>query len=161
MKKTLLVYYSFGGNTKYAAETLAQYVQGLKTERLTVDREPPHSGLAKFLKGGKSALMQEDPGLHPLREDLSLYERIILAFPVWAGTIPPAISAFLKEADLDGKEIFTIVCSASGNAKKSAEIVRNSLPGSVFKNSLSLVNPLKNTEKTEQALAAFSLELKD
>jgi hypothetical protein len=47
------------------------------------------------------------------------YSDIILAFPIWAGTFPPAIGAFLKQYPFQGKNIRIIACSGGGNAEKA------------------------------------------
>ena len=121
--------------------------------------EPPKKGLGKFLHGGKSALMREDPGLLPLQNAPAAFSRIILAYPVWAGTYPPAVGAFLKRYPLQNKMVHVIACSASGNGAKSIENVRAALPDCEVVSSLNLMNPLKNQETAVRELAAFAEKL--
>ena len=155
MAGTLLVYYTFEGNTGFVADELQKRLD-LVTERLRVEHEPPKKGLGKFLHGGKSALMGEDPGLLPLQNDPAAFSGIILAYPVWAGTFPPAVGAFLKQYPLQNKTVHVIACSASGNGAKSIENVRAALPDCKVVSSLNLMNPLKNRETTVRELAAFA-----
>ena len=158
MSDTLLIYYTFEGNTGFVADELQKRID-LVTERLRVEREPPKKGLGKFLHGGKSALMGEDPGLLPLQNDPAAFPGIILAYPVWAGTYPPAVGAFLKRYPLQNKTVYVIACSASGNGAKSIENVRAALPDCKVVSSLSLMNPLKNRETAVRELAAFAEKL--
>lgn len=152
MKETLMLYYSLEGNTAYVAQLAER--SGLGAERLRVEKEPPKKGLGKFLRGGKDALMKADPGLLPIQADPAGYENILLAFPVWAGTYPPAIGALLARCDFSGKRVYAIACSASGNTEKAFGALAEALGGPLA-GSLSLVNPLKHEKETTEKLQAF------
>ena len=155
MADTLLIYYTFEGNTGFVADELQKRLD-LAVERLRVEHEPPKKGLGKFLRGGKSALTGEDPGLLPLRNDPAAFSGIILAYPVWAGTYPPAVGAFLKRYPLQNKTVHVIACSASGNGAKSIETVRSALPDCELASSLNLMNPLKHRETAIREIAVFA-----
>ena len=158
MAGILLVYYTFEGNTGFVADELRNRLN-LAVEQLRVEREPPKKGLGKFLHGGKSALTGADPGLFPLQNDPAAFSGIILAYPVWAGTYPPAIAAFLRRYPLQNKTIHVIACSASGNGDKSIENIRTALPDCKLVSSLNLRNPLKQREIAIREIAAFSEKL--
>ena len=71
--KTLIVYYSLEGNTRLAAERIAERI-GADTLRLAPKKAYADKGFAKFFWGGKSAVMAEAPALlryrpRPLRSD--------------------------------------------------------------------------------------------
>ena len=152
---TLLVYYSFEGNTAYAAEEIAKLMP-MDVCRLHVKNEPPRSGLKKFLHGGKSALFHEDPGLEPVSVDVSSYYDIILAFPVWAGTYPPAIEAFLKANPFFRKNVYLIACSASGNGKGACDKLTERLKGNTVLGIINLKSPLKNKREVDAQIAEFA-----
>ncbi|MBQ3405162.1 MAG: NAD(P)H-dependent oxidoreductase [Oscillospiraceae bacterium] len=154
MKSTLMVYYTFEGNTGYVAE-LIRSSSGIETEPLKVDKEPPRYGFGKIFLGGKSAIFQEDPVLHPLKADIDSYENIIIAFPVWAGTYPPAIGSFLKRCPIKDKTIYIIACSGSGRAEKAVNNIKKRLSDNRFAGELSLVEPLKNRERTQKQISLF------
>ena len=160
MANTLLIYYTFEGNTGFVASELQKRLD-LAVERLCVEHEPPKKGLGKFLRGGKSALTGEDPGLLPLQNDPAAFSRIILAYPVWAGTYPPAVGAFLKRCPLQNKMVHVIACSASGNGTKSIENVRAALPDCEVVSSLNLINPLKHRESAAREIAEFVVMIKE
>lgn len=152
MEKTLLVYYTLEGNTGYVADVLGKY-DGVDVEQLKPRKEPPKDGFGKFLIGGKSALFQSDPDLQPVQANVEEYPNIILAFPVWAGTYPPAIGAFLKQYPLTGKRVSIIACSAGGNADKAFRKIKDKTSGSTIAGTLSLVNPLQHQEETRKKIA--------
>lgn len=157
MCKTLLIYYTFEGNTGYVAGKMKELCD-LDTERLVVEKEPPKTGFGKFFWGGKSAIFKENPHLQPVKSNIDDYENIMIAFPVWAGTYPPAIGAFFNKYKLQGKRVYLIACSASGNAEKALTCAKQRLTGNTIAGTLSLVSPLKHREKTDAALHRFAEE---
>ncbi|MBR6115375.1 MAG: flavodoxin family protein [Oscillospiraceae bacterium] len=159
MAKTLLLYYTFEGNTGFAAEEL-QKVMDVTAERLIVDREPPRKGARKFFSGGLSAITGNDPGLHPLENDPNAFDNVIIAYPVWAGTYPPAIAELLRRCPITGKNLYAIVCSSSGRAAKSVERLSQACGGSTLCDYLSLVDPLKHKEEAAARIAEFAAEIR-
>ena len=157
MKSTLMVYYTLDGNTGFVAKKLYGLID-MDVERLKVTKEPPKSGPGKILAGGRSALRKEDPGLIPLAADVGSYYDIVIAFPVWAGTWPPAVEAFLNAYPVTRKNIYIIACSGSGNAEKAIAKLSERLTGSgnIILGTLSLKSPLKNLRETEARLAEFA-----
>ncbi len=160
MNTTLAIYYTFEGTSAFAALTAAE-VCGAETERLVVDKEPPKTGPGKFLVGGRSALFKEDPGLHPLEKQPDEYENIILSFPVWAGTYPPAVGAFLKQPGLKDKNVYMIVCSGSGNGDKAAAAAVTKMKNCRVIGVLNLKQPLQDKEKAAEEIKDFFEALSD
>ncbi len=154
MKNILFVYYSFEGNTQYAVEVAAG-TKAMDTQRLLPDSEPPKKGLGKFLKGGGSAIKKETPVLKKLVHDPLKYEKIIIGYPIWAGTYPPAITSFLKAYPLNDKKIYLVACSGSGNAKKSFKNMIEELGGNQIIGTLSLKEPKKNKETAAEQIKEF------
>ncbi len=153
--KTLIVYYSFEGNTKFAAEEL-EILTGADVERIEVENEPPKSGLMKFLKGGKSALSHELPEIKPLTKDPSDYEKLILMFPIWAGTYAPAIGSFIDRYHPSWRELYLVACSKGGSPQKAFDEIAAKLPECSLKNTLHLVEPGKNQKEASAKLKFFS-----
>jgi len=110
----LIVYYSYTGSCTAAAEYLQEKVGG---ELLFLQEEKPFSkniigyiqGLFAAL-GGKSSNLAEDISCKVAEAEL-----IYLITPIWASATPPAINAFLQQAELEGKKIN--VLTVQGNAK--------------------------------------------
>ena len=125
--KTLIVYYSLEGNVKFAAEEL-EVLSGADVERLQVESEPPKSGLMKFLKGGKSALGKELAVLKPLEKDPSDYDKLVLMFPIWAGTYPPAIASFLDKYRPSWRELYLVAASMGTKPDKAFDQIAKELP---------------------------------
>lgn len=157
--KTLIVYYSLEGNTKWAAETLAAAL-GADTLRLVPVAAYPDSGFKKFLFGGKSAVMKQTPELEPYEVDMAQYARVILATPVWAGTLAPPLRSFIRREDLAGKELALVASSMGGSPGKTFEHLKALLGVTGDVPTLSLRDPRSRpSQANEEALAAFCEKL--
>lgn len=118
--KTLIVYYSLEGNTRLAAERIAERI-GADTLQLAPKKAYADKGFAKFFWGGKSAVMAEAPALEPFDTDLARYDRIILGFPVWAGSFAPPIRSFVlaQGPALREKRLAAFACQSGAGGEKA------------------------------------------
>jgi flavodoxin len=100
--KTLIVYYSFTGNTKTVAEKV-QFLTGADMHEVqTVETYPPAPEIYSY------AEPQKQPGKHPALKseipDFSGYDFIIVGSPVWFYTVSAPMLSFLDKADFQGKK---------------------------------------------------------
>lgn len=153
----LVVYYSFEGNTKYAAERIAEKL-GADILQLKAENEPPRN-ILKFLVGGKSVLFGEKALLNRFSEDPAAYDAIVIGSPVWAGKVTPAIREFVLTHPFEGKKVGIFASSASGEAESMLSHLRTLLGGNEVVASVSLRNPLKNSEQTDAQIDGFCKEL--
>lgn len=116
--KSIIVYYSFSGNTKQIASFLAEYEKeknDVKMLQLRSVDEPD-----KFLAQAVRAFMRKKAKIEAVEFDLSEFDIICVGTPVWAFAPAPAINAFLKECyGLEGKKavLFTTYGSGTGNER--------------------------------------------
>ena len=137
--KTLIVYYSMGGNTEYAAQRMARQT-GWDLLRLEPEKAYPSSGFRKFFWGGKSAVMAERPKLKPYSVDAAGYDRIIFGFPVWAGNVTPPIRTFLSENHLKASTYAAFACQSGAGAEKAFGKLKDCL-GHELSRTLILIDP--------------------
>ena len=137
--KSLIVYYSMGGNTEYTAGKIAEKL-GADLLRLKPEKEYPDSGFAKFFWGGKSAVMAEKPKLKPYRFDAEEYDTVIIGFPVWAGTIAPPIRTFLHENEMKAVRYAAFACQGGSGAERAFGKLKECL-GHDLAETLVLVDP--------------------
>lgn len=152
--KTIIVFYSLEGNTKYVAETIAARI-GADILELKTQKEKSGGTFSTYFWGGKSAIMGEKPKLQPYQFNASSYDMIILGTPIWAGRNTPPLNTFLSVNDLSGKSIAVFTCSAGGEADKCYSRLRKNLN---IVATLSLKDPLKNTEEAEKKIEEFAKE---
>lgn len=103
--KNIVIYYSYGGNTRRVAETVRQALDADMAEIKTV--RPYEGSYNDVVDQGKreidSGFM---PQIEPLNMDLDQYDTVILGSPVWWYTFAPAMKTFLNQADLSGKTVY-------------------------------------------------------
>ena len=138
--KALIVYYSMGGNTEYAAKKIAGQT-GADLLCLEPEKEYPNSGFRKFLWGGKSAVMAEKPKLKPYRFDAGRYNTVIFGFPVWAGNIAPPIRTFISDNALDADVYAAFACQGGSGAEKAFRKLLECLGRDIFRATLVLIDP--------------------
>lgn len=103
--KTLILYYSYGGNTRRIAEMTQKQVGGDLVE-IETEKSYPTDYNAVVEQGQQEVNSGFMPKLKPLSVDIGSYDRIILGSPVWWYTFAPAMNTFLHENDLTDKEVW-------------------------------------------------------
>ena len=83
--KSLVIYYSLEGNTKLIADTIKNELNSDVLE-LRTKKQYPNKGFKKYLCGGKSVILKEKPKLLNKYIDISIYDKIFIGTPIWAGT---------------------------------------------------------------------------
>ena len=159
--RTIIVYYSLEGNTAFTAEKLAGLL-GAELLRLEPEKEYPSSGMKKFLWGGKSAVMGEEPPLKPYVFRGEDWDRIILGFPVWAGTVTPPIRTFVKAhgGELAGKPVAAFACQSGAGGEKALKKLAALLGRESLEAELVLNDPKTRPQpENEKKLADFCEKL--
>ena len=113
-----IVYYSYSGNTHKAA----QIVEGLlKSQNNSVKRlriealDESNNFFVQAFRG----LVKKKAKIASLETDLSVYDLIIFATPVWAREMVPAMRTYLEKAGaLSGKKAVAFVTYGSGLGKE-------------------------------------------
>lgn len=104
--KTLIIYYSYGGNTKMIAEEIQKNIGGDLAEIKTAQ---PYTG--SYNEVVDLGQQQVESGFEPEiifpDTDFSQYDKIIIGTPVWWYTYAPAVKSFLSQTDFKGKDVFT------------------------------------------------------
>ena len=159
--KTIVVYYSMGGNTKWAAE---QIVEKLCADTLRIEPVAayPDKGFKKFFWGGKAAVMAETPVLKRYEFDAAAYDRVIFGFPVWAGNVTPPLRTFVKEnrEAMRNCRKAAFACQSGSGAEKAFGRLKEALGISSFEAELILIDPKdKPSAENEQKITAFCAQL--
>lgn len=155
--RTLIVYYSMGGNTDYAARRIAQET-GAELLRLEPQKAYPDKGFKKFFWGGKSAVMAETPPLMPYAFDAGAYDRVVFGFPVWASNVAPPIRTFVKENGpaLGCMHIAAFACQGGSGGEKALAKLKSALGRGALEAEAVLIDPKDRPGgESEEKLAAF------
>ena len=159
--KTLVVYYSMGGNTAWAAERIASTL-GADILRIFPRRAYPDKGFRKFLWAGKSAVMAEEPPLEPYEIQGEGYDRVVIGFPVWAGNIAPPLRTLIREQKemLADKVVAAFACQSGAGAEKAFVRLRQCLGGKELTATAVLIDPKdRPNERAENEIRVFCRKL--
>lgn len=141
--KTLIIFYSLEGNTKYIAEIVAKQLQADVLE-LKPKKVYPSKGFVKYIWGGKSVVFKEQPELLNENVDLSSYENIVIGTPIWAGTYAAPINTFINQYSFSGKNVALFACHAGSGATKCFAKLKEALATNKFVGEIDFINPLKH-----------------
>lgn len=116
--KTLVIYYSYTGHTEKLANDIAAK-EGVDILEIR-DRVKPGK-TAAYLGGCFKALCMKPGEIEPFEADLSMYEKIVIMSPVWAGHLTPPVNRVFELLPA-GLELEIIAVSASGKSKAKDKV---------------------------------------
>ena len=158
--KSLVLFYSFSGNARLIAETVAKGLNA-DLEELKPVRPLNASGAGYVMWGLRQLVSQSKPPLFPLEHDLDAYDLIVIGTPVWSYTVAPPIRTFLEEYRFTGKKT-ALFCCHGGNYGKALDDMKNALAGNEIVGSADFYDPLKHdTAGNRQKAAAWASTLKE
>lgn len=143
--KTLIIFYSFEGNTKLIAEKMAHAI-GADIAELKPQKEIRSKGFMKYFWAGKQVMFKQRPALEKLEKDLKDYDMIFLGSPVWAGTFAPAVRSFLENHDLENKKI-ALFCTCGGNQGRTFNEMKSMLSNNEILGEKEFVKILEGKEQ--------------
>lgn len=109
--KTLILYYSYGGNT----ESVAHHIQKeLDCDIAEILPAKPYSKNydAVVNQGQKEINSGYRPEIQPLAHNPADYDIIILGTPVWWYTFAPPAKTVLSSVDWEGKRVYAFATNA-------------------------------------------------
>ena len=104
----LVVYYSYGGNTRSVAERVHAKLGGDIAEIRTVE---PYTGSYDDVveQGQEEVNAGFKPAIQPLGVNVADYDDIVIGTPVWWYTFAPAAKTFLEDNDWTNKNVYPFV----------------------------------------------------
>jgi len=112
--KTLILFYSYTGNSKRFAENLSKKI-GADIEEVKTDKRP--GTIAAYVLGSLSAMRQKSVIIKPIQADIRQYDHFILIAPIWAGNPAPAFNSMIDNLSAK-KSVELYFISGSGNSNK-------------------------------------------
>lgn len=131
--KSLVIFYSVSGQTKYVADLIKDDLNCDEFEIETEEKIEP-ALISRYYKGTKSMFSKNLPKLKPYNIDIKDYDNIIIGFPNWASMFPPAVKAFIKENDFKDKNIYLFTTYVARGGNKCLENAAKYFEGSSVKN---------------------------
>lgn len=153
MVKTLVIYYSFEGNTKFIAETIAEKL-GADLLELKPEKELNSKGFMKYIWGGSQVVMGKMPKLQPFDKNPRDYDLLIIGTPVWAWSYTPPLNTFFNSVKITGKKIALFSCHGGQNAK-TFEKMEKALEGNEIIAKQDFFEPLRDKEENKKKAENF------
>ncbi len=154
--KSLVVYYSRSGNTKFVAQKVAGKL-GADIEEV-VDKKDRH-GWIGFLKGGRDAGQGKETEIEETKFLPDNYDLIVVGTPIWNGRPTPAIRTYLSKNDISKKKV-ALFCTLNGT--KEDKVIANTkalLPNNNIVGTLAIKKVLKNPQEAENMVSAWCSSL--
>lgn len=127
----------FVGNNKIIADLLAEKTGGDVFFIQQKDKYPAQyratTDQAKEEQGSSHR-----PALEAEVENFSQYSTIILVYPIWWGTLPPAVNTFLEEYDFSGKTVLPLATHGGSGLGSSEGDIEKLCPGATLAKGLAI-----------------------
>ena len=135
--KSLIVYFSWSGNTRGIAHQI-QDMTG--ADIFEIELVTPYSTKYNTVldQAQRDQRAQARPELANHVENMEQYETIILGYPNWWASIPMPIASFLEEYDLAGKTILPFCSHGGGRFGQSLTAIAKLAPDSTLTEGLSV-----------------------
>lgn len=130
--RVLIAYYSWGGNTRAAAQAVQQ-VTGGKLVEITPKKPYPTAYRACVDQAKKEINEGFLPTIatsEPI--DLNQYDVVFVGSPNWWSTLAPPVSAFLTQQPMKGKKVAVFVTHGGGGMANCQRDARRLCPGADF-----------------------------
>jgi flavodoxin len=131
-KRTAVIYFSRSGVTRSLVEKFP-LEEGDRTIELIPSDPYPKSYFKTLARAKVEIEGNADVGLENGKQDLGLYDRILIGFPIWFWTCPKIIKSFLTENDLRGMTIYPFCTSGGIDITEAVDEIKRNADGATVK----------------------------
>lgn len=123
-KKSLVLFYSWSGNTRRIARIIAEKT-GADLRELRPEADYPQNYDEVLSQARDEIQRKQYPSLRPMDMDWSAYEAVYLGTPNWWSTTAPPVTAFLRKMMPTDKTIIPFCTHGGGGEGEIAHVVRS------------------------------------
>lgn len=134
---TLIVYFSWSGNTRSIANRISE-MTGLRAVELELEHPYSTNYNTCLDEAQRDQNTQARPALKTRIDDMGRYGTIILGYPNWWASIPMPIATFLESYDFAGKAILPFSSNGGGGLGQSVSAISKLVPEAIAKDGLSV-----------------------
>lgn len=135
--KTLIVYFSWSGNTR----TVANIIYDLTDcDMVEIEVEEPYSDVYNEVTARARRELDNDirPALRTRIENMDKYDTLIVGTPIWSSRLAPPVKSFLTGYDLSDKKIAPFCTHGGSGTAQSVNNIREVCPDSEILQSLAV-----------------------
>lgn len=135
--KTLIVYFSWSGNTHAVANTIRELTG---YDIVEIEVEEPYSSIYNEVTVRARQELDNDirPALVTRVENIDEYDTLIVGTPIWSSRLAPPVKSFLAMYDLAGKKIAPFCTHGGSGTAQSVNNIRSVCPDSEILQSLAI-----------------------
>jgi len=146
LMKSVVIYYTFEGNTRYVAEKIAARMGADILELVIQADTPPRKKRSIFRKRMRRASV-DSTKLSSYQFNPAKYNTAILCIPVWSSGITSPIRTFLKENRLQGMKVGCVFCTCGVNLISDFMDIQPMIGISDLSAELTLIDPMSWPEQ--------------
>jgi len=154
--KTLVVYYSRTGNTKFVAEEITAEL-GADIEEV-VDLKK-RDGKMGYLSASRDATGNRQTSIAETQRNPADYDLVVIGTPVWFWSPSSAIRTYVDRHDFSGKNL-ALFFTLDGGPRGVVEKTKHLIPNATFMGELLLAKPLENRDETKKKIVEWCATLK-
>lgn len=157
--KPLVLCYSFTGKTKRICGNLAKT---LGADFVELKEIAHRNKFSAFTSGVLKARRRLSSDIRPVHSDIASYDCLIVATPVWARSVTPAMNDFLREYDISGKKVYGLLVY-SNNPENAADMLREEIEkqGAVCPNVLTFQGDEAHMAELRSGKKVFAVDEQD
>lgn len=149
--KSIIIYYSYSGNTRKTADMIHQKIGGDIAEIETVTPyTDDYNGVVD--QGQKEVKAGYLPAVKPLDKNPADYGTVVLGAPVWWYTFAPAVKTFLTQNDFSGKTVCPFITNG-GWIGHTVKDIEKAVPNAEVKQALDI-----KFNGSDLSLSVFEIE---
>jgi flavodoxin len=130
-KNMLIIYYSWGGNTRYMAEQI-QSLTGADIFELTTVNPYPTEYRPTTEQARRELDSDYRPALSSKIDNLADYDIVFIGSPNWWGTLAMPFFTFLEEHDMSGKTLVPFMTHEGSAFGRTLTDLRNLCPNATL-----------------------------
>lgn len=154
--KSLVVYYSRSGNTRFVAEKISQEIAGDIEEIIDKKRR---KGSLGFILSGYDATRGRVTKIAEMKKSPEDYDLVVVGTPMWNKRITPAVRTYLRNNNFSEKRVALFCTSLGSQPKRLFKTFKELMSGCNFVGELTITNAQKDREKTEKKISEWSKNL--
>jgi len=155
--KSLVVYYSRSGNTRFLAEKISQKIGGDIEEIIDKKRR---KGPLGFVIGGFDATRGRKTDIAEMKKSPRTYDLIVVGTPMWNKRITPAVRTYLEDNKFSEKRVALFCTNNGSKSGRVFKTLKEIMNGCIFVGELAISNAQKDREDTEKKISEWSKSLK-
>lgn len=156
--RVLVAYFSWSGNTRAMAETIAAETGATLFE--IVPETPYPTAYRRCTEQAKKEIAEGfRPKLKAVPENLAAFDVIFVGSPNWWGTYAPPVATLLDDPAFAGKTVVPFFTNGGGGMQRCESDMKKQLSNSKLLRALTVSGSSADSDRTKRQIAAWLREI--